>query len=110
MLKASEDAPHSLEDDAEIWGFRYLFGVPIQRIITFWGLCWGPLILRNYHIHWETVRVLHEKSSKKVQHAGMKVAPLRLRRGGTLVQSPALSSVCPIDYPVELMILIRALR
>ena len=25
-------------------------GVPIIRIIEFWGLYWGPLILGNYHI------------------------------------------------------------
>ena len=26
------------------------FGVPIIRIIVFWGLNWGPPILRNYHV------------------------------------------------------------
>ena len=25
-------------------------GVPIRRIIVFWGLYWGPLIMGNYHI------------------------------------------------------------
>ena len=25
-------------------------GVPIRRIIVYWGLYWGPLILGNYHI------------------------------------------------------------
>ena len=25
-------------------------GVPIIRIIVFWGLYWGPLILGNYHM------------------------------------------------------------
>ena len=25
-------------------------GVPIIRIIVYWGLYWGPLILGNYHI------------------------------------------------------------
>ena len=25
-------------------------GVPIMRIIVFWGLYWGPLILGNYQI------------------------------------------------------------
>ena len=37
-----------------IWGFPKirgtLFGVPIIRNITFWGLYWGPLILGNYHL------------------------------------------------------------
>ena len=37
-----------------IWGFPNirgtLLGVPIIRIIVFWGLYWGPLILGNYHI------------------------------------------------------------
>ena len=28
----------------------YLFEVPIIRIITFWGLYWGPPILGNYPI------------------------------------------------------------
>ena len=27
-----------------------LLGVPILRIIVFWGLYWGPLILGNYHL------------------------------------------------------------
>ena len=36
----------------QVLGFwqRYLFGVPVIRTIVFWGLCWGPLILGNYHI------------------------------------------------------------
>ena len=25
-------------------------GVPIVRILVFWGLDWGPLILGNYHM------------------------------------------------------------
>ena len=25
-------------------------GVPIIKIIVYWGLYWGPLILGNYHI------------------------------------------------------------
>ena len=37
-----------------LWGFPKLRGifleVPIIRIIVFWGLYWGPLILGNYHI------------------------------------------------------------
>ena len=27
-----------------------ILGVPIIRIIVFWDLYWGPLILGNYHI------------------------------------------------------------
>ena len=27
-----------------------ILGVPIIRIIVFWGLYWGALILGNYHI------------------------------------------------------------
>ena len=30
--------------------YGYLFGVPIIRIIVFWGLYWGPPILGNYQI------------------------------------------------------------
>ena len=26
------------------------WGVPIIRTILYWGLCWGTLILGNYHI------------------------------------------------------------
>ena len=37
-----------------IWGFPKIggtfLGVPIIRIIVFWGLYWGPLILGNYHL------------------------------------------------------------
>ena len=37
-----------------IWEFPKirgtLLGVPIIRIIVYWGLYWGPLILGNYHI------------------------------------------------------------
>ena len=37
-----------------IWGFPIirgtLLGLPILRIIVFWGLYWGPLILGNYHM------------------------------------------------------------
>ena len=37
-----------------IWEFHKIrgtfLGVPIIRIIVFWGLYWGPPILGNYHI------------------------------------------------------------
>ena len=37
-----------------IWGFPKIrgtcLGVPIIRIIVYWGLYWGPFILGNYHI------------------------------------------------------------
>ena len=37
-----------------IWGCPKIrgtiLGVPKIRIIVFWGLYWGPLILGNYHI------------------------------------------------------------
>ena len=37
-----------------IWEFPRIrgtfLGVPIIRIIIYWGLYWGPLILGNYHI------------------------------------------------------------
>ena len=36
------------------WGFPKiggtLLGVPIIRILVFWGLHWGPLILGNYQV------------------------------------------------------------
>ena len=28
-----------------------VLGVPIIRIIVYWGLHWGPLILGNYQMH-----------------------------------------------------------
>ena len=37
-----------------VWEFPKIrgtiLGVPILRIILFWGLYWGPPILGNYHI------------------------------------------------------------
>ena len=37
-----------------IWGFPKIrgtiLGVPIIRIIVFWGLYWGPPILVSYHM------------------------------------------------------------
>ena len=37
----------------------YLFlGVPIIRIIVFWGLYWGPLVLGNYQIVVTTIVVV----------------------------------------------------
>ena len=37
-----------------IWEFPKIrgtiLGVPIIRIIVYWGLFWGPLIYGNYHI------------------------------------------------------------
>ena len=35
--------------------YGYLFGVPIIRIIVYWGLYWGPLILGNYHAFFRTI-------------------------------------------------------
>ena len=36
------------------WGFPKtagtFLGVPISRILVFWGLYWGPPVLGNYHI------------------------------------------------------------
>ena len=41
-----------------IWGFPKIrgtfWGVPIIRIILYWGLFWGPLILGNYHFVFAT--------------------------------------------------------
>ena len=46
------------------WGFLMIrgtiLGVPIIRIIVYWGLYWGTLILGNYHI---SIRVLEAKPS-----------------------------------------------
>ena len=55
----------------DTWGFPKIrgtfLGVPIIRIIIFWGLYWGPHILGNYHIHShaaiEAVAISHEKKS-----------------------------------------------
>ena len=32
-----------------------ILGVPLIGIKVFWGLCWGPLILGNYHIDSSTL-------------------------------------------------------
>ena len=50
-----EDCLEVLKDFLRnIWGFPKIrdtfLGVPILRIIVFWGLYWGPLILGNYHL------------------------------------------------------------
>ena len=37
-----------------VWEFFLIrgtfWGAPITRILVFWGLCWGPFILGNYHL------------------------------------------------------------
>ena len=37
-----------------MWGFPKIrgtfLGVPMIRILVFWGLRWGPLVLGNYHV------------------------------------------------------------
>ena len=52
-LKLNSDPP-SLDRLGNIWGFPRIMGtflgVPIIRIIVYWGLYWGPHILGNYHI------------------------------------------------------------
>ena len=56
------------------WGFPEirgtLLGVPIIRIIIYWGLHWGPLILGNYHLRaWGyAVRVRILSLSDSVMH------------------------------------------
>ena len=50
---------------ALIWEFPEIMGtfvgVPIIRIIVYWGLYWGPLLLGNYHFllgeHFETYKL-----------------------------------------------------
>ena len=41
-----------------MWGFLIIrgtiLGVPIIRIIVYWGLYWGTLILGNYHVIYYT--------------------------------------------------------
>ena len=67
MLEASPVGLACCED-CFIWGFPEirgtLFGVPIIRIIVYWGLYWGPLILGNHHLGMctETLRVRHNHS------------------------------------------------
>ena len=41
---------NSLKGGVYIEVSRVPFGVPIIRIIVFWGPSWGPLFLGNYHI------------------------------------------------------------
>ena len=53
LLPLHVAAGHSTEFPLTIGGFPKIMGtilgVPIIRIIVFWGLYWGPLILGNYH-------------------------------------------------------------
>ena len=40
--------------DVDMWVFPKIkgtfLGVPIMRTVVYWGLYWGTLILRNYHV------------------------------------------------------------
>ena len=40
-------------------------GVPLIRIIVYWGLCWGPLTLGNYQVL--CLRVQGTEASRKAQ-------------------------------------------
>ena len=53
-----------------IWGFPKimgtLLGVPIIRVIVFWGLYWGPLILGNYYMYIHTLETASCFSSARL--------------------------------------------
>ena len=52
-----------------IWGFPKIrgtiLGVPIIRIIIYWGLYWGPPILGNYHIYIYIHTYIHQNSGPR---------------------------------------------
>ena len=49
-----------------IWGLPKIrgtfLGVPIARIIIFWGLCWGSLVWGNYHFIFSDLRILRAQA------------------------------------------------
>ena len=51
---AAKLRPESRSFFGIMWGVSKLrgtlLGVPIIRIIVYWGLYWGPLIQGNYHV------------------------------------------------------------
>ena len=57
-----------------IWGFPKirgtLLGVLIIRIIVFWGLHWGPLILGNYHMSFCLTNTTGLPRTEKGGHRG----------------------------------------
>ena len=52
-----------------IWSFPKIrgtiLGVPVKRIIVFWGLYWGSLILGKYHLPWVEKHGNHDSTSLK---------------------------------------------
>ena len=44
---------------------QHFCGVPIIRTIVYWGLCWGPLMLRNYPLP-TGEKVLRSKQAFKI--------------------------------------------
>ena len=53
-----------------------LVGVPIIRTIVFWGLCWGPPILGNYHIGMQKVHGCGRSSEELQQARYCRLPPL----------------------------------
>ena len=69
-----------------IWYFPKIrgtfLGVAIIRLIVYWGLYWGPLILGNYHMYngWPVVIVPHEVQTCHSRLSGQcaQTAPIEL--------------------------------
>ena len=55
--------------------YGYRLRVPIMRTIVFWGVCWGPPILENYHIRCEAQHPV----VRRIANAGnqMQLEPVR---------------------------------
>ena len=54
IAKPAQSSQITTEPAAHIWGFPkirgIILGVPIIRIIIYWGLYWGPPTLGKYHL------------------------------------------------------------
>ena len=73
MQKKMEAGLRRSEKLGPIWGFPKirgtLLGVTIIRLVVFWGLFWGPLVLGNSHIPGLSENQM-DKKMESTMHAG----------------------------------------
>ena len=65
-----------------------IFGVPIVRIILFWGLYWGPPILGNYHF--SDPRTARRAYSKATMRNTTLALGFNLKLKGTILGVPII--------------------
>ena len=89
----------------QIWGFPKtrgtLLGVPIIRTRVFWGLCWGPLILGNYHD--KVSRLIRSLEGMRKPSMGHSFATPYLKGHGGI---PYLGPQSPTFFPAKLRIVV----